>query len=166
VLAAAIAGKTRDAAWAKKRKPKLKRNQFGCVDVGGKCRGKDSNCCSGICDGAKPKKGQKDKSRCRAHDTGTLVGAARGCSAADDSCGPAGNTACTTSLAEDGFCHKTTGNAGYCALDAECFDCTTDEECVPICGEGAACILCPPPGSTCVATGGRQCAGFRDCIVP
>lgn len=48
----------------RKRKKKLKRNGFGCVNVGGKCRGKDAACCSGICQGKKPKKGKKDTSRC------------------------------------------------------------------------------------------------------
>jgi hypothetical protein len=37
-----------------KKKPKL--NEFGCVNIGGKCRGKNGLCCSGICQGKKPKK--------------------------------------------------------------------------------------------------------------
>ena len=38
----------RDETSAKKRKAKLKRNEFGCVDAGKPCGGKDSACCSGI----------------------------------------------------------------------------------------------------------------------
>ncbi len=37
-----------------KKKPKL--NEFGCVNIGGKCRGKNGLCCSGICQGKKRKK--------------------------------------------------------------------------------------------------------------
>jgi hypothetical protein len=37
----------------KKRKRTLRRNEFGCVNVGDKCRGKGTNCCSGICQGKK-----------------------------------------------------------------------------------------------------------------
>ena len=40
---------------AKKGKTKKpKPNAFGCLNVGQKCRGKDSKCCSGICQGKKP----------------------------------------------------------------------------------------------------------------
>ena len=63
----------------KQHRQKLKRNAFGCVNVGGKCRGKDGNCCSGICDGKKPKKGKKDTSRCAGHDAST-------CLAGQDTC--------------------------------------------------------------------------------
>ena len=55
------------AANKHKKKTTLVRNQFGCVNVGGTCKGKDANCCSGICQGKKPKKGKKDTRRCVGH---------------------------------------------------------------------------------------------------
>src|SRR5262245_17883221 len=54
----------------RKRKP-LALNEFGCVNVGGVCRGKNRVCCSGHCQGKKPKPGQRDRRRCVAHDTGS-----------------------------------------------------------------------------------------------
>src|SRR5687768_14157086 len=54
-------------------------NALGCVNVGGKCRGKDSLCCSGVCQGKKPKKGKKDRRTCVAHNTG-------GCTSERDFC--------------------------------------------------------------------------------
>lgn len=140
----------KDAAGAKKKK--LKMNQYGCVDVGKPCRGKDSACCSGICQGKKPKKGQKDKSRCVAHDT-------RGCSVVHDSCGP-GDDFCTAS---DGYefakCFHTTGNAGHCSLGAACLPCTRDTDCVDACGQGAACVVCP---GACIGSE-TMCVGVSAC---
>jgi hypothetical protein len=52
----------------KDKKPKLQRNLYGCVDVGKACRGNNANCCSDLCEGKKPRRGQKDKSRCLAHN--------------------------------------------------------------------------------------------------
>jgi hypothetical protein len=128
---------------AKKGKKKLKRNKYGCVNVGGKCRGKDKNCCSGRCQGKKPAKGKPDKSRCVAHDTGTLVEGEGGCrGVADDSCGP-GDDFCTTTTGEDGRCWLTTGNAGSYGVISDCVPCSKDTECIDACGEGAACIACP-----------------------
>lgn len=66
-LAGDIAGKK---ATKKTRKKPLRVNQFGCVNVGGQCRGNGANCCSGICDGEEAQKGAKDKSTCAAHDEG------------------------------------------------------------------------------------------------
>ena len=48
----------------KKKNKKPKNNAFGCLNVGQACNGKNDKCCSGICDGKKPKKGKKDKSKC------------------------------------------------------------------------------------------------------
>jgi hypothetical protein len=124
-------------ARAKKRKRKLRFNAFGCVNVGGKCRGKDSVCCSGICKGKKPKKGEKDKSRCVAHDEG-------GCQAGPTSAGCGGtNVLCTTSTGQAGGCITTTGNAGYCGASIDCPSCTKDADCQARCGPQAACVLCP-----------------------
>jgi hypothetical protein len=136
----------------KSRKKKLARNAFGCVDVGKPCRGKDSACCSGVCQGKKPKKGKKDKSRCVAHDT-------RGCREFDDSCGP-GDTFCTTSSGyEFAKCFHTTGNAGYCAQGVACVPCTRDTDCIDACGAGAACVICPDgcPGSETMCVGVTAC---------
>ena len=50
-----------DAGARKKHKHKKRNkpdnNAFGCLNVGQHCNGKDDKCCSGICDGKKPKKG-------------------------------------------------------------------------------------------------------------
>ena len=137
-----------------KRRKKLKRSEFGCVNVGGKCRGKDRNCCSGVCTGKKPKRGDKDKSRCVAHD-------AQGCEAGqiENFCGGT-NVSCTTSSGDTGGnCDTTTGNAGYCSGQGTCEvdpPCKKDADCVPIFGAGAACVLCD--NSLCPA--GTGCAGL------
>jgi hypothetical protein len=144
-------------------KKKIKKNEFGCVNVGNKCRGKDGKCCSGICQGKKPKKDEKDKSKCQAHDTGT------GCVAGQQSpfCRtgeviamglhsegePPGQ--CTTSTGFAGVCQTTTGNAPYCARDDECFRCTKDTECELVCGPGAVCARCVG----CDEEGGTACLG-------
>jgi hypothetical protein len=132
-----IAGRFPGVTRAKKRKKKLRYNTFGCVNVGGKCRGKDAKCCSGICQGKKPKKGEKDKSHCVAHD-------AASCQAGDTLtiCGGLTDVECTSSSGELGTCGTTTGNAGYCLKDAACAQCTKDSDCIPMCGSNAACIVC------------------------
>jgi hypothetical protein len=129
-----------------KKKKTLKKNEYGCVNVGGTCRGKDANCCSGICDGKKPKKGKKDKSRCVAHNV-------LGCQAGQDQC--AGNSAPCGS-GPMGFCYRTTGNAGYCGEAGGCLDCQTDADCVAHggFGAGAACVVCQ---DECALTGGTAC---------
>jgi hypothetical protein len=101
------------------------------------CRGKDGNCCSGICQGKNPKRGKKDKSRCVAHDSST-------CQAGDNGeiCGGLENVSCTTSTGDPGLCHTTTGNAGYCPSFLQCAVCQRDSDCEEIFGAGAACLLC------------------------
>lgn len=116
----------------KHRNQKLAGNAFGCVSVGGKCRGKDAHCCSGVCQGKKPRKGEKDTSRCVAHDASICRGAA------DNSCGP-GDTFCTDGFAK---CYETTGEAGYCGRGVKCMPCTKDTDCVDACGASAACVIC------------------------
>jgi hypothetical protein len=130
----------------KKRQQKPVFNAFGCVNVDGKCRGNSSLCCSGICQGKKPKKGEKDKSRCVAHNTG-------GCSAALQSCGPVPDVPCGAG----GFCLATTGNAGFCGaiVQATCATCQRDTDCQGIFGAGAACVICA--NGSCPATGDRLC---------
>lgn len=142
------------AAPAKKRRKRRRRatptpNAFGCLDVGVACRGDAGACCSGICLGNKPKRGKKDTSRCVDHNTG-------GCLLANDSCGienpeiPCG---------ADGFCMRTTGNAGFCAnlQVGACSACRRDEDCQGAFGPGAACVFCGN-GFLCPETGGRGCA--------
>jgi hypothetical protein len=117
----------------KRKKNKIKRNAFGCVDVGQSCRGNDALCCSGICQGKKPKKGKKDKSRCVAHN-------ALDCQAGADSC--AGQAVpCGTA----GACTITTGAASFCSAtgDGACVTCQKDADCEASRGPGAACIVCP-----------------------
>jgi hypothetical protein len=131
---------------AKNKKQKLKRSAFGCVNVGGKCRGKDANCCSGICQGKKPKKGEKDRSRCLVHDEG---GCKAGLTAAF--CGGSADVPCTTTTGLAGFCLSTTGNGGYCANDNSCRPCRRDADCQAEFGPLAACTVCAncPDGTTC-----------------
>jgi hypothetical protein len=121
----------------KKNRSKIKRNAFGCVDVGKPCRGKDSKCCSGICRGKKPKRGEKDKSRCVGHDEGSCLAGQR-----QGLCGGEKDVPCTTSTGESGLCQTTTGNAAYCTAGGGCFACQRDADCEPFCGPGAACIRC------------------------
>jgi hypothetical protein len=127
-LALGIVGRPEPGAAKKKRKKKIKRNRFGCVNVGSFCK-HAGQCCSGICKGREP----GDKTLCRAHDTSTCAG--------QDGC--VGEVvACTTTEETPGTCAVTTGNASYCSTGATCVDCAKDAECVSRCGEGAACIIC------------------------
>jgi hypothetical protein len=141
-------------ASARKRRGKLVRNAFGCVAVAGQCRGKDRVCCSGRCDGKKPRKGEKDRRRCVAHDTGGCRVGQRNqrCGGVDIQCrGGAGLV---------GVCETTTGNAPYCASGYSCAPCATDEDCRSVCGPQAACLPC---GYYC---DGPVCAGPAACTGP
>jgi hypothetical protein len=140
-----------------KKKKKLRLNTFGCVDVGGTCRGKDANCCSNICQGKKPKKGKKDKSHCVAHDQSTCLPGQAG-----EVCGGLADVPCVTTTGLDGGCFTTTGNAGYCAGDGNCFPCKKDADCILHCGPQAACIKCP---TECASVGGAACDGSGACVV-
>ena len=132
------------------KKKTLKRNAFGCVNVGGKCRGKDKNCCSGICKGKKPKQGVRDTSKCVGHDASTCRRGQQ-----PTRCGGAANVACTSSAGLRGECATTTGNAAYCSASGGCFPCKRDTDCKGGCGSGAACITC----AGCPETGGTACGG-------
>jgi hypothetical protein len=139
----------------KHRKPKLQRNHFGCVAVGGTCLGDNANCCSGICEGKKPKKGKKDTSVCAAHDT------AGTCSSDTDTCtiGQSVNCADNPSC----ICLLTTGNAGFCGdasggRGSQCRNCIRDTDCQQEFGPGAACIVFGGTCSdACPDTGHRLC---------
>lgn len=128
-----------EVAARKRRKEKVRRNAFGCVDVGGFCKNA-GQCCSGICEG------KKGKQKCRAHDGGT------GCRAGlvEDGCGGAVDVECTTSTGQTGICNTTTGNAGYCigiGGVSPTPGCTKDADCRALCGADAAvCIVCEGAG--------------------
>lgn len=109
----------------KKRKRKIKRNAFGCVDVGNFCRN-SGQCCSDICEGKKGKK------KCQPHDASTCAG--------QDLC--AGEFVPCTIKEFTGTCAVTTGNASYCAANTACAACAKDTDCEALCGAGAACIVC------------------------
>jgi hypothetical protein len=135
----------------KKHKKKLKRNAFGCVNVGGKCRGKNKNCCSGICQGKKPKQGKKDQSRCAAHDESTCLPGPTG-----TLCDGIADIPCVPTSGPAGVCFTTTGNAGYCSASGTCSPCQKDDDCAGVCGVGAACVPC---ASECDFLGGTACVG-------
>ena len=152
-----VAGKK---ATKKTRKKPLRLNQFGCVNVGGQCRGNDANCCSGICSGNKPKKGAEDKSTCVAHDKSTCQTGqvSPGCSSLAE---PLPGDACTASTGKAGQCNTTTGNAGFCVVGGFCTPCTRDADCISACGAQAACIKCT---RACAAQGlTTQCVGPDVC---
>lgn len=147
----------------KTRKKPLRLNGFGCVNVGGQCRGNSANCCSGICSGKKPRKGARDKSTCLAHDQSTCQPGqvAPGCSSLAD---PLPGVACTSSAGKPGDCNTTTGNAGYCRGGGLCVACKRDADCVSTCGPQAACITCD---RACAAQGlTTQCVGPDTCTPP
>jgi hypothetical protein len=154
-LSAAIAGLTvarlGDAAIAKKKhkhkkKKKIKRNLFGCVDVGNFCQNSEQ-CCSGICQGKK----------CQAHDADV-------CQAGDDICRSI-QVSCMTSSGDEGVCARTTGNASICETGGVCFPCKRDVDCQTQCGPASACIVC---ASQCAATGATACVGpsLESCGLP
>ena len=148
-------------AGAKKGKTKKpKKNAFGCLNVGQPCRGKSGTCCSGICQGKKPKKGEKDKSKCVAHNEG-------GCTAERSVC----VTGSPTSFCgPEAVCLATTGNAGFCAnvagnsfsQEVNCRVCGKDTDCEAAgFGQGAACVLlnqgfCATLESTCAGINGSS----------
>ena len=148
--ALAMAGANpRQPAAAGKRKP-LERNEYGCVPIGKGCRGNDNVCCSGICEGKKPKKGKRDRSMCLAHDVA-------GCKPGQQSwsCGTT-SYPCTTSTGNPlGGCQTTTGDAGYCAAILHCLPCRKDADCQSQLNNPlAACIGCVAcaEGTACVET--------------
>lgn len=137
----------------KKRKPKAKPNEFGCLDVGNPCKSSEQ-CCSGICEGRK----------CRAHGTGTCPQDRVGiCLAAAEE---VPFLKCNNSASC--FCYTTTAGSSFCAEGgplfdegASCADCQTDADCV---------TLGYPAGSACAPVGTGYCAGQcptgMACLVP
>lgn len=147
-----IAAKEKQDKDKKRKKKPLKRNEYGCVADGKACRGNDAVCCSGICQGKKPKKGERDQSQCVGHDASTCV---RG--QATEFCNPAGlTTHCTSSTGQPGVCETTTGNSGICASTGSCEECRNDADCQISTGNPhAACVRCASgfcmAGTACVA---------------
>jgi hypothetical protein len=136
-------------AHGKKGKKKLKRNRFGCVNVGGHCRGRDNVCCSGKCRGKKPRNGKKDTSACVAHHAGV-------CDSVSVQVACTGNPA-TACNPDNPYarCYRTTGNAEFCGNSAlgGCVDCRKDADCQALgFGDGAACIDCPSCASESLET--------------
>jgi hypothetical protein len=128
---------------AKNKKSKLKRNAYGCVNVGQPCRGNDVNCCSGICQGKKPKNGKRDRSSCVAHDVAS-------CQPGEDACDIA------VSCGAGASCYRTTGNGVFCGSLAgvSCQSCNEDADCVALGhGPSAACIVC----ALCAQSGNTAC---------
>jgi hypothetical protein len=141
----------------KQGKQKLVRNGFGCVDVGQRCAGNSLNCCSGICQGTRPKKGKKDRSICVAHNTGI-------CTVDTNACALGVELPCSADGSRSN-CSLTTGNAAFCAaIDPDegarpnCRSCAKDIDCQGEFGPGAACVVlggvCTP---LCLATGRTAC---------
>ena len=133
----------------RRRRKKITRNAFGCVNVDGGCRNSEQ-CCSGTCLG---KQGRK---RCKPHNASSCEGT-DGCSGVF--------TGCITDVGVDGTCNVTTGQASYCVTSAVCADCTKDGDCEPRCGPGAACLVCAeclPLGrqTACASATAEGCAPF------
>jgi hypothetical protein len=152
-LAALAAGRLgAPAANARRRRKKRPRgNQYGCLDVGQKCYGKDAHCCSGMC------RGKKGRSRCVAHDSGL-------CTPQQNSCAPGGSFVCDSEDKEPYFCVVTTGKGAFCGdfsdppLGELCLSCRRDRDCEDEFGPGSACIVfhgdCP---AFCTTTDGTTC---------
>ena len=138
----------------KARKKQLQRNAFGCVDVGKACQGNNANCCSGICNGEKPKKGKRDTSRCAGHDASTCPSGLN-----PTFCGGT-DVNCVTSALAPGACATTTGNAAFCFSSVRCLACKKDSDCTANCGAQAACVIC----ADCASSGGTACAGIGNCV--
>jgi hypothetical protein len=135
-----------------------KPNALGCFNVGQPCNGDSATCCSGICEGNAPQKGETDRSRCVAHDAGICTPGSNACTGEGlGLCNPS-NSDCT--------CLRTTGNATFCGdagngvdLSTLCRDCRQDTDCEAEFGPGAACVIfdgicsdvCPDPGTACVS---------------
>lgn len=119
----------------KKRPKKAKPNAYGCLNMRQPCQGNSALCCSGICEGKKPKKGKRDKSRCVAHDAAT-------CKVDFDFC-TAGVKHLCNATNEQCACVLTTGNAPFCGnfVGSYCRECARDADCEADLGPGAACVV-------------------------
>jgi hypothetical protein len=142
-------------ATAKKRKKRRVRfNEYGCVSVGGFCK-TNGQCCSSVC------QGKKGKKRCQAHHTGT--------------CPQGGPGACLAPLPVEAGCNglskcdckRTTAGSDACVTDVPsglevfCRECTTDADCEAI-GFPAGSVCVPLDKGLCAG----QCESNRTCLPP
>lgn len=146
---------------ANKKRKKAKPNAFGCLNVGQRCRGASTLCCSGVCGGKKPKQGKQDKRRCIAHSAGACTPQRSFCivdDARDSLCNlPDLNSVCWT----------TTGNAGFCGTAVgfnpviSCQRCQKDKDCEALGFQrGSACVVTQVGescGEVCAATDNLAC---------
>lgn len=128
------------------------KEDFGCLNVGAKCNGNKTRCCSGRCQGQPAQKGRRrkngkrsrnrpDRSHCVAHNQNI-------CTSGQDTCINGTQVVCGRNGA--GACFQTTGNAGFCGRitgptppNFQCMVCTKDQDCVNRgFGGGAACVVC------------------------
>lgn len=108
-----------------------------CKKDGKKCD-KDKDCCSGTC------KGKKGKRKCRSEPL------AFGCTT-DDACN---QRPCPDD--PDGDCAVTITGKPFCFRDGQCFDCSSNQDCVDAGQAGGHCVKCP---EECVAA-----TNFRACV--
>jgi hypothetical protein len=175
VLAAITPGTAPDVTTA--AAAEVDAEDFGCSAIGEHCNGKDSNCCSGRCEGEAAQKGKKkkggkkhgknnrrtkdkpDRSSCEAHNEG-------GCNSSQDTCANQATIAC----GRQGACYQTTGNAPFCGLRTfgqapsfACTSCNTDQDCVNLgYGNNAACVVCPWQCQLSNSNKSTACVGSAD----
>ena len=141
--------------------PPLVFNQFGCVEVGQPCRGDNTNCCSGICQGSAPTPGQPDTSRCAAHDTGTCRQDIEGLCTIPDlflaTCNNRTDCGCIRTTAGSNYCAELFGGPGF----SQCVSCERDADCIAA-GLPAASACAPVSPGRCAGT----CATGMACLVP
>jgi hypothetical protein len=137
----------------KRKKKKVKFNDFGCVNVGAFCKNA-GQCCSGICSGKKGKK------KCKDHDQST-------CQSGQQlgECGGV-NVSCTSTAGEVGACFTTTGNGEFCADEVLCSTCTKDADCRALCDTNAACSPCPACAGTPPGNAGTACVFTNTAVCP
>src|SRR5688500_16952446 len=138
-----LAGAKQKHARSKRKKKNRKRpqpvvNQYGCLEVGQPCKGDSTRCCSGVCEGKKPKKGKKDTRRCVAHGTGTCEqDQLTLCEVYNPAPAPCNNAACV--------CVRTTADSSFCGTTAvgvsDCAACQRDSDCQALgFAAGSACV--------------------------
>jgi hypothetical protein len=133
-------------------------NEFGCLAVAQPCRGDNTLCCSGVCQGTAPAANEPDTSRCIAHDAGTCQQEGTGICLSDEtrniSCNNNASCRCFTTTAASNVCATFQG-------DRSCSTCQRDADCV---------ALGFPPGSACAPFSQGFCGGLcpsgMACVIP
>jgi hypothetical protein len=76
-------------------------------------------------------------------------------------CVDGANVPCTSADGLDGTCFTRTGKSAFCLTNAHCVPCQKDADCVPLCGETAACVVCeafcPSTGTFCAGSSAVNC---------